>query len=43
MSAPAPGILALAAARAGAADVVAIDINPNAARAAGDNAEANGL
>jgi release factor glutamine methyltransferase len=37
------GILALAAARAGAADVVALDINPNAARAAAANAEANGL
>jgi release factor glutamine methyltransferase len=37
------GILALAAARAGAAKVIAIDINPNAVRAAGDNAEANGL
>jgi methylase of polypeptide subunit release factors len=37
------GILALAAARAGAASVVAIDINPNAARAARDNARANGL
>ena len=37
------GILALAAARAGAANVVAIDINPNAARAAGGNAKANGL
>ena len=33
------GILALAAARAGAANVVAIDINPNAARAAADNAK----
>ena len=37
------GILALAAARAGAANVVAVDINPNAARAAADNAGANGL
>jgi methylase of polypeptide subunit release factors len=37
------GILALAAARAGAAHVVAIDINPNAAGAAGENAIANGL
>jgi methylase of polypeptide subunit release factors len=37
------GILALAAARAGAADVLAIDINPNAARAAAENASANGL
>jgi release factor glutamine methyltransferase len=37
------GILALAAARAGAARVVAIDINPNAARAANDNARINGL
>ena len=37
------GILALAAARAGAASVVAIDINPNAARTARDNARANGL
>ena len=37
------GILALAAARAGAASVVAIDINPNAARSAADNAQSNGL
>ncbi len=37
------GILSLAAARAGAASVVAIDINPNAARAASDNARDNGL
>lgn len=36
------GILALAAARAGAAQVTAIDINPNAARTAADNARANG-
>jgi release factor glutamine methyltransferase len=37
------GILALAAARAGAASVVAIDINPHAAHAAAENARANGL
>jgi release factor glutamine methyltransferase len=37
------GILALAAARAGAASVVALDINPQAARSAVDNAAANGL
>lgn len=37
------GIIALAAARAGAASVVAVDINPNAARAASENARANGL
>ena len=37
------GILALAAARAGAAEVVAIDVNPNAARAAAKNAGLNGL
>jgi len=37
------GILALAAARAGAAHVVAADINPNAARTAAENACANGL
>ncbi len=37
------GILALAAARAGAAEVVAIDVNPNAARAAAENAGLNGL
>lgn len=37
------GILALAAARAGAANVVAIDINPNAARSARENADANGF
>ena len=36
------GILALAAARAGAANVVALDINPTAARTASDNARANG-
>jgi release factor glutamine methyltransferase len=37
------GILSLAAARAGAASVVAIDINPNAAGAASSNARDNGL
>jgi methylase of polypeptide subunit release factors len=37
------GILSLAAARAGAERVVAIDINPNAARAASNNARDNGL
>lgn len=37
------GILALAAARAGAANVIAIDINPNAAETAAENARANGL
>jgi methylase of polypeptide subunit release factors len=37
------GILALAAARAGAAHVVAVDINPNAARTARENAQLNGL
>jgi tRNA G37 N-methylase Trm5 len=37
------GILALAAARAGAASVVALDINPNAAMAAAENAHTNGL
>jgi release factor glutamine methyltransferase len=37
------GILALAAARAGAAQVVATDINPNAARNAAENARANGF
>jgi release factor glutamine methyltransferase len=37
------GILALAAARAGAASVLAIDVNPNAAKAAADNAHRNGL
>jgi release factor glutamine methyltransferase len=37
------GILALAAARAGAASVVAVDINPNAARTAAENAHANRL
>lgn len=37
------GILALAAARAGAASVVALDINPNAAMAAAENADANGF
>jgi len=37
------GILALAAARSGAASVVATDINPNAALSANENANANGL
>ena len=37
------GIIALAAARAGAAHVVAVDINPNAALTASDNARGNGL
>jgi len=37
------GILSLAAARAGASRVVAIDINPNAARSAAENASLNGL
>jgi len=37
------GVLALAAARAGAANVVALDINPNAALTASENARANGL
>ena len=37
------GVLSLAAARAGASRVVAIDINPNAALSAGDNARLNGL
>src|SRR2546427_7493230 len=37
------GILALAAARAGAASVVALDINPTAAKVAAENAHANGL
>jgi release factor glutamine methyltransferase len=37
------GILALAAARAGAENVIAADINPNAAVTAGENARANGV
>lgn len=37
------GILALAAARAGAAHVLAVDINPNAAATAAENARRNGL
>jgi methylase of polypeptide subunit release factors len=37
------GILALAAVRAGAAQVVAIDINPLAARAASENGRINGF
>ena len=37
------GILALAAARAGAENVLATDINPNAALSANENAQANGL
>src|SRR5438270_5890396 len=37
------GILALAAARAGAAKVTAIDVNPNAALTAAENARANGF
>ena len=42
ISGPGSGILALAAARAGAAHVVAADINPNAALNAAENARANG-
>lgn len=37
------GILALAAARAGAERVTAIDVNPQAVRSASENAERNGL
>jgi methylase of polypeptide subunit release factors len=37
------GILALAAARAGAENVIAADINPNAALTAAENAHANGV
>ena len=37
------GVLSLAAARAGATRVVAVDINPNAVLSAGDNARLNGL
>jgi methylase of polypeptide subunit release factors len=37
------GILALAAARAGAENAMALDINPNAAMSAAENAHANGL
>lgn len=37
------GVIALAAARAGAATVIAADINPNAATCAAENARANGL
>jgi release factor glutamine methyltransferase len=37
------GILALAAARADAANVTAVDINPNAVLTAAENARANGL
>jgi release factor glutamine methyltransferase len=37
------GVLALAAARAGAAKVLAVDINPNAVLCAQENAEANGF
>jgi release factor glutamine methyltransferase len=37
------GILALAAAQGGAATVLALDINPNAAEAAAENAYANGF
>src|SRR5215472_993633 len=37
------GILALAAARAGATHVTALDINPNAAVAAAENSRANGF
>jgi release factor glutamine methyltransferase len=37
------GVLALSAARAGASHVVAVDVNPQAARCAADNARANGL
>ena len=37
------GVLAFAAARAGAASVLAVDINPNAALCAQENAELNGF
>ncbi|HUC71581.1 MAG TPA: 50S ribosomal protein L11 methyltransferase [Stellaceae bacterium] len=37
------GVLALAAARAGAESVIAADINPNAALSAAENARANGV
>jgi release factor glutamine methyltransferase len=37
------GILALAAARAGAANVTAVDVNPNAVLTTAENARANGL
>jgi 2-polyprenyl-3-methyl-5-hydroxy-6-metoxy-1,4-benzoquinol methylase len=37
------GILALAAARAGAASVLAVDINPNAVLSAEENAQSNGF
>ena len=37
------GILALAAARAGAENIIATDINPNAALTAVENARANGM
>src|SRR5579871_2038904 len=37
------GILALAAARSGSTEVYAIDINPNAVKAAAANAKSNGL
>jgi release factor glutamine methyltransferase len=37
------GILALAAARAGAASVLALDINPNTVLCARENAQANGF
>lgn len=37
------GIIAMSAARAGAADVVAIDINPNAALSARENAQSHGF
>lgn len=37
------GVIALAAARAGAETVIAADINPNAATCAAENARANGL
>jgi release factor glutamine methyltransferase len=37
------GILALAAARAGAENTLAVDINPNAALTAAENARANGM
>ena len=37
------GIIALSAARAGAANVVAVDINPNAALSARENAAAHGF
>lgn len=43
ISAPAPGILAIAALKLGAAEAEGVDIDPMCVRTAGENAERNGV